>query len=49
MESSSIQAPDYTGALSVGLADLCKGETDYNLEFLMTDEVDFAIIINNLQ
>ena len=52
MEFSSIQDmcytnPPYTGALSCGLEDLCD-EYETIQEFCLIDEVDFAIIIDNL-
>jgi hypothetical protein len=40
---------EYTGALSVGLVDLCDYETCLtHEEYVLTEDVDFAIIINNL-
>ena len=40
---------EYTGALSVGLTDLCEYETYLTHEdCVLTEEIDFAIIINNL-
>lgn len=46
MELSSIQTDEYNGALSLGLTDLC--EDDFHSEFVLTEDVDFAIIINQL-
>lgn len=40
---------EYTGALSVGLTDLCEYDTYLTHEdYVLTEDVDFAIIINNL-
>ena len=40
---------EYTGALSVGLVDLCEYDTYLTREdCVLTEEVDFAIIITNL-
>lgn len=40
---------EYTGALSVGLTDLCDYDTYLTHEdCVLTEEVDFAIVINNL-
>lgn len=40
---------EYTGALSVGLTDLCDYETYFTHEdCVLTEDVDFAIIITNL-
>lgn len=49
MESCSIQEENYSGALSIGLEDLCEQDNlNFHSEFFLTDDVDFAIIVNNL-
>lgn len=52
MEFSSIQDmcytnSPYTGALSCGLEDLCDNYETIQ-DFCLTEEIDFAIIIDNL-
>ncbi|AHK11427.1 hypothetical protein S140_17 [Shewanella sp. phage 1/40] len=47
MELSSIHNTEYAGALSTGLTDLCD-DIENSQEYTLTDEVDFAIIITNL-
>lgn len=46
MELCSIPTEEYNGALSLGLTDLCAD--DFHSEFVLTEDVDFAIIVNQL-